>query len=64
MPKNQDKTLNKYAPFTPADLEEHGVTIPAPTPTATSVPNPWQPTSNGAAPAAPQAADSADSASD
>jgi hypothetical protein len=64
MPKNQDKTLNENAPFTLADLEEHGVTIPAPTPTATSVPNPWQPTSNGAASAAPRAADSADSPSD
>lgn len=34
----------------PRQLEEKGVTIPVPTPTATSVPNPWKPPANQASP--------------
>jgi hypothetical protein len=33
----------------PHHLEEHGVSIPAPTPTAISIPNPWRPVTDGAA---------------
>lgn len=29
------------------DLEEHGVTIPAPVPTAINVPNPFEPNADG-----------------
>jgi hypothetical protein len=27
----------------PGRLEEHGISIPAPTPTGISIPNPWRP---------------------
>jgi hypothetical protein len=50
----------------PGNLEEHGVTIPAPTPTAISIPNPWKPSSNGShsAPAADNGAPPAGKRSD
>jgi len=35
--------------FDPSKLEEHGVTLPVPTPTGMVVPNPWNPP-NGASP--------------
>lgn len=31
----------------PDHLEEHGVSIPAPTPTSINIPNPWKPSKNG-----------------
>jgi hypothetical protein len=30
----------------PSHLEEHGVSIPAPTPTSINIPNPWKPASS------------------
>jgi len=33
--------------FDPRTIEEHGVTIPVPTPTAVDIPNPWKPAANG-----------------
>ncbi|HVO54507.1 MAG TPA: hypothetical protein VMT37_08850 [Solirubrobacterales bacterium] len=47
MSLDQTKPLPKVPD--PRHLEEHGVTIPAPTPTSISIPNPWKPPQDGAA---------------
>jgi hypothetical protein len=45
MAEKTDKPLPET--LDPSDLEEHGVTIPVPTPTGINIPNPWKPAPNG-----------------
>lgn len=55
--------LNPLPKVPDLDIEEHGISIPAPMPAATSVPNPWRPQVNGNAPAPGQSDNGSDSSS-
>jgi len=43
----------------PGALEEHGITIPVPTPTAIQIPNPWKPSAANGVPMSSDAPPSA-----